>query len=438
MADIRQTILDSPMSRVQVIAIAIILGINALDGYDVLCITYALPGIGAEWGLQRTTLGVAISAGLVGMALGAFLLTALADILGRRPVTLMFLALMAAGMLSSAVAPNVGTLIVCRFATGLGIGGMIPVLNVTAGEHANAKRRNLAIAIAAAGFPLGGLVGGSIAALLLQHYDWRSLFIFGGLASAVAFVLVIVGVPESIEFLIARRQPDSLQRVNAILVRMGQRAIDSLPAPKAAPKVPLARIFQIDLLRPTVAITAAYLLLVMTFYFVMSWIPQITRDLGGSPSQGASMSALASGFGIVGSIALGQLAPRLGLGRLTLMTIVGSAVMTVMIGLVPADLTLFAVFAAISGLVLFAAFTGVYALVVQCFPVEVRATAAGFVVGFGRIGAAMSPLVSGMMFGMGFSRSTVAALMGVSAFLAALALASVTMQARRAARVVGV
>ena len=425
------------MSRVQVIAIAIILGINALDGYDVLAITYALPGIGAEWGLQRAALGVTISAGLLGMAVGAFLLTALADIFGRRPVTLMFLALITAGMLASAFAPGVSTLIVYRFATGLGIGGLIPVLNVTAGEHANAKRRNLAIAIAAAGFPVGGLVGGSMAALLLQHYDWRSLFIFGGLASAVAFVLVVVWVPESIEFLIARRRTDSLQRINAILVKMGHRAVDSLPAPKAALKIPLARVFQGDLLAPTVAVTAAYLLLVMTFYFVMSWIPQITRDMGGSPSQGASMSALASGFGVIGTIALGQFAPRLGLSRLTLMTIMGSAVMTVVIGVVPADLTMFAVVAAVSGLVLFAAFTGIYALVVQCFPTEVRATAAGFVVGFGRIGAAVSPLVSGMMFGMGFGRGAVAGLMGASAFLAALAIASLTVQARRAPVVVG-
>ena len=60
------------MSGRRVIAIAIILGINALDGYDVLAITYALPGIGAEWGLQRAALGVTISAGLLGMAVGAF------------------------------------------------------------------------------------------------------------------------------------------------------------------------------------------------------------------------------------------------------------------------------------------------------------------------------------------------------------------------------
>jgi hypothetical protein len=54
-----------------VIVVALMAGLNALDGYDVLSISWAAPGIAAEWGIGRDALGIVLSMELVGMALGS-------------------------------------------------------------------------------------------------------------------------------------------------------------------------------------------------------------------------------------------------------------------------------------------------------------------------------------------------------------------------------
>ena len=70
--DPRDTISNMSMSWLQIVVIAITVGLNALDGFDVLAISFASPGIAAEWGIDRAALGIVLSMELVGMALGRY------------------------------------------------------------------------------------------------------------------------------------------------------------------------------------------------------------------------------------------------------------------------------------------------------------------------------------------------------------------------------
>ncbi len=83
--DPRETLASSPMSRLQIVAVAITIGLNALDGFDVLSIAFAGPGILKEWGIDKAVLGYVLSAELFGMAIGSLLLGGVADKIGRRP-----------------------------------------------------------------------------------------------------------------------------------------------------------------------------------------------------------------------------------------------------------------------------------------------------------------------------------------------------------------
>src|SRR5687768_14256205 len=96
--DPRRIIAESPMSTAQLIAVAITIGLNALDGFDVLAISFASPGISAEWGIDRAALGVVLSMELIGMAVGSILLGGVTDRIGRRPMILLCLVVMAIGM----------------------------------------------------------------------------------------------------------------------------------------------------------------------------------------------------------------------------------------------------------------------------------------------------------------------------------------------------
>ena len=69
-SDPRETMAVSPMSLLQIAVVAITVGLNALDGFDVLAISFASPGIASEWGIDRAALGVVLSMELIGMGLG--------------------------------------------------------------------------------------------------------------------------------------------------------------------------------------------------------------------------------------------------------------------------------------------------------------------------------------------------------------------------------
>ena len=60
-ADPRQLLAKSPMTARQFVAIGVCVLLNALDGFDVLSISFASPGIAKEWGIDRAALGVVLS-----------------------------------------------------------------------------------------------------------------------------------------------------------------------------------------------------------------------------------------------------------------------------------------------------------------------------------------------------------------------------------------
>ncbi|MDA1077235.1 MAG: MFS transporter, partial [Proteobacteria bacterium] len=129
------------MGWFQISAVAICVALNALDGFDVLSISFASPGIAAEWGVDRAVLGIVLSMELLGMAVGSIVIGSIADRIGRRPTILLSLIIMAAGMFLASTAGRVEILSAYRFGTGLGIGGMLAAINAMAAEYSNNRYR---------------------------------------------------------------------------------------------------------------------------------------------------------------------------------------------------------------------------------------------------------------------------------------------------------
>src|ERR1700693_6453180 len=98
MSDPRDILASSKMSAIQIAAVAVTIGLNALDGFDVLAISFASPGIAREWHINRAALGVVLSMELLGMGVGSILLGGIADRIGRRYTVLGCLLIMTLGM----------------------------------------------------------------------------------------------------------------------------------------------------------------------------------------------------------------------------------------------------------------------------------------------------------------------------------------------------
>src|SRR5262245_65897929 len=122
--DPRDIIANAPMRPLQWAVVALTIALNALDGFDVLSISFASPGIAQEWGIDRAALGIVLSMGLIGMALGSDFLGGVADKIGRRPTILGCLVVMAFSMIMATTPSGLVELSLWHIVTGLGIGGM--------------------------------------------------------------------------------------------------------------------------------------------------------------------------------------------------------------------------------------------------------------------------------------------------------------------------
>ncbi len=235
-ADPRDLILHSSMSTMQVVVVGITILLNALDGFDVLSISFASPGIATEWGIDRAALGFVLSMELIGMGLGSIVLGGVADTIGRKPTVLGCLVVMAVGMMGATTATTLVSLSIWRIVTGLGIGGMLAAINAVAAEFSNNRRKHLSVSLMSIGYPLGAVFGGLVAAQLLKGNDWRSVFYFGAAVTASLIPVVWFIVPESVHWL-ARKQPaGALEKLNAALTRMGHQAVSALPVIKEGPR----------------------------------------------------------------------------------------------------------------------------------------------------------------------------------------------------------
>lgn len=431
-ADPRDILAASPMKPLQVVAVVVCVLLTALDGFDVLAISFASPGIADEWGIDRAALGIVLSMELIGMAVGSVIFGAVADTAGRRPTICVCLALMAGGMYLAGTATNVQILSAYRLATGLGIGGMLASVNALTAEFANLRSRNLAVTVMAAGYPLGVIAGGSIASALLVNYDWRSVFVLGAAATLVFFPIVWFLLPESLAFLADRQPADALERANTTLRRLGHAAIDALPARREPrPGLSTQQLFTPRLRRVTVLLTIAYFLHVMTFYFVLKWIPKIVVDLGFAPSAAGGVLVWANVGGLAGALTLGLLSLRVRMLGLVIAALICGALGVALFGLGQADIYRLTVAAAGAGFFNNAAIVGMYALFAQLFPTGVRAGGTGFVVGVGRGGSAVGPILAGFLFAAGAGLAQVAIAMATGSLAAGFLLALLASSERR-------
>jgi len=421
--DPRETLATSPMSPVQMVAIALTIGLNALDGFDVLAISFASPGIAREWGIDRAALGFVLSMELIGMALGSILLGRAADRLGRRRTILGCLALMSVGMIMTTTAKGVQDLSVWRIFTGLGIGGMLAATNAVAAEFSSARRRGLCVSLMAIGYPLGAVVGGAIAAILLRRADWRVVFEFGACATAFLIPPVARFVPESIGWLCQRQPPGALAQVNRTLTRMGHVPVPSLPTRSTEEQTrSIMVIFRHGMAPVTLLVTLAYFLHITTFYFILKWVPKIVADMGYTAATAASVLVWANVGGATGGAVLGLLTLRFGLKRLTIAVLLLSVVMVTVFGLGQTDLTQLSLVCAATGFFTNAGVVGIYGILAIAFPTHVRATGTGFAIGVGRAGAMVAPIAAGYLFQAGHDLEFVALAMSAGSLIAAAAL----------------
>lgn len=405
--DIRDTIRSSDMSKFQIAAVTICLAINMLDGFDVLAIAFTASEISREWNLAASELGILFSAALAGMTLGSIFVAPFADTYGRRPLILLCLAVISLGMILSAFSGGVAELAALRALTGLGIGGILASLNTMVAEYSSEKRQEFAVTLLQTGYPIGATIGGIISAFLITSYGWRSVFIFGGVVPLLMLFLVYVKLPESLEYLISKRPAGALERVNAILAKMGHAALLVLPEAKKSEEENFSfkDIVTGDYRGRTAMIWISFFLVMFSFYFVLSWTPKVLVSEGLSVEGGISGGVLLNVGGIVGALIMGALSSRIAMRKLVGAYMVMTAITMALFGITGPEIILLMLVAFVVGFFIFGSIIGLYAVVPDLYPTDIRTAGTGWAIGFGRLGAIAGPYVAGLLIEGGWERA---------------------------------
>ena len=303
---------------------------------------------------------------------------------------------------------------------------MLACTNAMVAEYSNDRYRSLNVTIMATGYPLGAIIGGVIASQLLAHFDWRAVFIFGGVMTALMLPAVLVAMPESVSSMAARRPAGALEKINRTLKRLGHSALERLPDLKESAAASggggLRRLLGPALIAVTLLLTLAYFAHIMTFYYILKWIPKLVVDMGYVPSEAGNVLVWANVGGATGGIVLGLLSGKLDIRWLTISVLALAFVFVTYFGAGHDTLRALSVVSAMVGFFTNAGVVGLYALIAKYFPADVRAGGTGFVIGIGRGGAALGPIIAGYLFESGQGLQTVSIYMASGAVIAMIAL----------------
>jgi putative MFS transporter len=245
------------------------------DAMQVLAIGFSAPSIARTFGLAMPQ---ALQTGtwfFVGMLVGAFVLGRLADRIGRRPVLLAAVLIDACFGVASAFAPDFTWLLVLRFATGIGVGGTLPVDYTMMAEFLPSDRRGRWLVLLESFWAVGTVLLAVLALLAVRWGDdaWRVIFLVTGLPALVG-VFLRLSVPESPMYL--NRSGKSVQ-ARAVLERVaavnGRKVTIPLLQPENPVKASLAALFTGRLRRRSISLFAAWALISIAYYGVFVYLP---------------------------------------------------------------------------------------------------------------------------------------------------------------------
>lgn len=422
--DIRKAIDTTPMSGFQWYIVGLATFLNALDGYDVLAMAFTANAVSGEFGLNGSQLGLLLSAGLVGMALGSLILGPFADKLGRRRILIISLLINLVGLALSATAGSSTELAIWRVVTGIGIGGILATVTVITSEYSNNKNRGMAVSIYTAGYGLGATLGGLLAARLIPEFGWRSVFLAGAAATLASLILVVVSIPESVDYLRVKRPAGAEEKALKIARRIGKPDTIGLGTvnPADSAQVKLSDLLSGPFKVTTLKLWAAFFFIMFGFYFANSWTPKLLVESGMTENQGIIGGLALTLGGTFGSLIYGVITTRFN-SRHTLMVFTVLSALTLVVFITTTSIPMLAFGSGVLvGMLINGCVAGLYTVTPAAYPSALRTTGVGWGIGIGRFGAIFAPITVGALLDAGWTPPSLYAAVAVVVVLAAVAL----------------
>ena len=406
-----------------------------VDGYDTQIIGVAVPGIRETLHLQPATIGIILTAGQIGVMLGAFCLGPVADRIGRRAMLIITPIIFGFFSLLIAFATSVEQLVVLRVLSGLGMGGIVPAAMAFASEYAPHRLRATVTTLVWMALPVGGMIGGFSAVWLIPAYGWQSLFIVAGILPLIMAVVLAIALPDSLAYLSASGAAQTklraiARRIDPAIAAQGD--VELYWNEEKLPGVPLKHLFTEGRMAGTLLLWVIFFLSFFLMIWFISWVPSLVRMSGAAATTvGTTLAAWNIGS-LLATALIGRLIDKLGYYRI--LPVCFALIFVAMMALgyfISAPYALVAVLVGTVGFFTGGSNSGLMALAASSYPVAIRSTGMGaaYAIG-GRSGALCGPMLGGVLLQMGWAPPSICYLMATPMLLGVLVLLLLRRQAQ--------
>lgn len=372
--------------------------ILVFDGYDLAVAGAALPSIMSDLNIDPTSAGIMAGSALVGTMLGAIFLGTLADRIGRPKMIAICIALFSLFTASAGLTRDPVTFSISRFISGLGIGGVLPIVTAQMGEFAPLKLRTRLVTLVFAGYSVGGILVALTAKQLIASYGWQSVF-FAAALPIVFIPLILKTMPESITYLVKHGRQAELRAI-ARRVAPHQRIGDDVQiigtqADKTQ-SAPVRRLFQDGRGWSTVMIWTAFMTGLFMVYALNSWLTKLMAMAGYSLGSALNFVIVFNVGAMIGAVGGGWLSDKFNIKHVLIGFYVVGAVSLTLLAYTRSTELLFAIVFVVGASTLGTQLLA-YAYAGDFYPTPIRSTGVGFASGIGRIGAIVAPVLIGWL-----------------------------------------
>lgn len=282
----------------------------AMDGLDVLILSFAMAAIVSEFGLTLGEGGLIATYTLIGTVLGGYLFGIFADYFGRVHTFSLTIIIFSIFTGACAFADNVTHLNILRFLAGLGLGGEYGIGMTLVSETWPAAKRARANAGVAMGWQAGAVLAAILAAVVLPDYGWRGLFLVGVVPALLA-AWARHGIKEPPMWV---KRKEMKKELAARKERGETLTAEEEEQLEEAKKFPLAHLFA----SPSKTVTTLSLTVMTSvqnfgYYGIMVWLPMILLKEHGLTTKSMSGWMIVTVIGMIAGIyVFGYLCDRLG------------------------------------------------------------------------------------------------------------------------------
>jgi putative MFS transporter len=389
-----------PLTNFQRVTFLIIATAWLFDSMDLAMMTFILAPISNTFGLTPAQTGLLGSASLAGMALGSALAGMVADRVGRKAVFQVSMIVWGGAAILCAVTWSYESLLVARFILGFGMGAEFPIAQSMVSELIPASHRGKYIALLEGFWPLGFIVAGVVALILVPIGGWRVVFLATGLPAI--YVLVIRRkVPESPRWYESQGHLTEAESTMEYIEQRVEKAYGKpLPEPVqngiadevAKGGFSLWELFTDQYRVRTIMIWTLWFFALLGYYGITTWMGKLLVDKGFTITKSIEWVLLMTLWGVPGFFSAAYFVEKLGRRPAVTGYVLMSAVAAYFYGKAGSQHELI-VAGAFMQFFFFGMWSVMYAYTPELFPTRARATACGTASTLGRIGALLGPAI---------------------------------------------